>query len=85
MLERIDLHYFKCFEQLSLPLKPLTLLTGANASGKSSTLQALALLQQTMREHEWSKRLMLNGKSLRLGAVADIVDKVNGRKQIEIG
>lgn len=85
MLEQIDLRLFKCFEQLSLPIKRLTLLTGTNASGKSSVLQALVLLQQTMREHEWSKRLMLNGESLQLGTVADVVDKVNGRRELEIG
>lgn len=84
MLEQIDLHHFKCFERLSLPVKPLTLLTGTNASGKSSVLQALVLLQQTMREQEWSKHLILNGKSLRLGTVADVVDKVNGRRDIGI-
>ena len=85
MLTRIDLHYFKCFEFLKLPLAPLTLLSGSNASGKSSVLQALVLLQQTMREHEWSKRLMLNGDSIRLGTVSDVVDKVHGRRSFQIG
>ena len=57
MLTRLDLNYFKCFELLHLPLAHLTLLSGTNASGKSSALQALVLLHQTMREHEWSTRL----------------------------
>ncbi len=38
-----------------------------------------------MREHEWSTRLMLNGATLRLGTVADVVDKVHGRRNLEIG
>ena len=59
MLTRIDLRHFKCFETLKLPLCRLTLLSGANASGKSSVMQALVLLHQTMREHEWSSRLKL--------------------------
>ena len=84
MLTRIDLRYFKCFETLKLPLCPLTLLSGANASGKSSVMHALVLLHQTMREHEWSFRLMLNGATLRLGTVADVVDKVHGRRDCEI-
>ncbi len=79
MLTGIDLKHFKCFKLLKLPLTPLTLLTGANASGKSSIIQALALLHQTMRGHEWSKRLMLNGDTVRLGAVVDVIDKVYGR------
>ena len=84
MLTRIDLRHFKCFETLKLPLRPLTLLSGANASGKSSMMQALVLLHQTMREHEWSSRLMLNGSAVRLGAVADVVDQVHGRRDCGI-
>ena len=85
MLTRIDLQHFKCFDLLKLPLCPLTLLSGANASGKSSIMQALALLHQTMREYEWSSRLMLNGSVIRLGTVADVIDKVHGRRSCEIG
>ena len=85
MLERIDLRLFKCFEELRLPLAPLTLLTGLNASGKSSVLQALVLLHQTMREHEWTTRLALNGASVRLGTMPDVIDEVFGRRSFEIG
>ena len=84
MLTQIDLKYFKCFEILKLPLRPMTLLSGANASGKSSVLQALALLHQTMREHEWSRRLMLNGPTIRLGTAADVIDQVRGSRICEI-
>ena len=84
MLTRIDLRNFKCFEMLKLPLRPLTLLSGANASGKSSVMQALVLLHQTMREHEWSSCLMLNGAAIRLGTAADVVDELHGRREWEI-
>ena len=80
MLTRIDLRRFKCFETLKLPLRPLTLLSGANASGKSTVMQALVLLHQTMREHEWSSRLMLNGAAVRLGTAIDVIDQVHGRR-----
>ncbi len=85
MLIRLDLRTFKCFELLRLPLAPLTLLSGPNSSGKSSILQALVLLHQTMREHEWSTRLALNGAGVRLGTVVDVVDEVHGRTGFEIG
>ena len=85
MLTRLELRFFKCFELLRLPLVPLTLLTGLNASGKSSVLQALVLLHQTMREHEWSTRLALNGTAVRLGAMPDVVDEEFGRDSFEIG
>ena len=84
MLTRIDLRHFKCFDLLKLPLAPLTLLSGANASGKSSVMHALVLLHQTMREHEWSTRLMLNGATVQLGTVADVIDQVYGRRGCEI-
>ena len=85
MLTRLDLKTFKCFELLKLPLSPLTLLSGANASGKSSVLQVLVLLHQTMRENEWSNRLTLNGSVARLGTVTDVVDQENGTNGFEIG
>jgi len=84
MLTQIELRHFKCFKQLKLPLKPLTLLTGSNASGKSSVIQAIVLLHQTMREHEWSERLMLNGSAIRLGTVVDVIDQVYGRRSCSI-
>ncbi len=84
MITRIDLRHFKCFERLKLPLRRLTLLSGLNASGKSSVLQAIVLLHQTMREHEWSQRLMLNGAALCLGAVRDVIDQISGGREFSL-
>ena len=84
MLIKVELHSFKCFELLRLPIAPLTLLTGFNASGKSSVLQALALLHQTITEHEWSTRLMLNGSSVRLGTVGEVSGRRGYKTVIEI-
>ena len=84
MLRQIELRFFKCFDLLKLPLGPLTLLSGANASGKSSVMQALALLHQTIRGHEWSRRLMLNGASVRLATASSVVDDVYGRRTCSI-
>ena len=80
MITRIELKHFKCFETLKLPLPPLTLLSGGNASGKSSVIQIPVLLHQSMQEHEWSSRLMLNGETIRLGTAADIIDQEHGRR-----
>ena len=84
MLTQINLRNFKCFKLLKLGLKPLTLLSGTNASGKSTVLQALVLLHQTMRDQEWSNRLPLNGSTLQLGTISDIVDQVCDRRIFEI-
>src|SRR5580692_4355524 len=47
MLERLRLTDFKSFVDEEAELSPLTLLVGANASGKSNFLDALRFLQQT--------------------------------------
>ena len=85
MIREIYLEHFKCFERLSLPLGGLTLLSGVNASGKSTVVQSLALLSQSVVEAEWSGALLLDGASVQLGAVTDVVDKVNGRRSFRLG
>lgn len=85
MLTQINLTNFKCFELLKLPLGALTLLSGANASGKSSILQALVLLHQTFRDNPRSPRLMLNGSVANLGTVTDVMDQVHGSISLGIG
>lgn len=84
MIRKIELRNFKCFELVKLPLAELTLLSGSNASGKSSVLQSLVLLHQTIRENEWSSRLILNGDILKLGTVQDVVNKIHGRNGFEL-
>jgi len=85
MISSIHLEHFKCFADLRLPFAPLTLLTGVNAAGKSSAIQPLVLLHQTMIENELSKSLVLNGPLLRLGRFGDVVDEVHGRDSFAIG
>ena len=85
MLNEICLEHFKCFEKLCLPLNRLTLLTGTNASGKSTVLQSLVLLHQTAKDSEWSTRLLLNGSEINLGSASDVIDKETGRMSFGIG
>lgn len=85
MIRNVELKRFKCFEHLSLPLGRLTVLSGGNASGKSTVLQALAVLRQSVVDAEWSGGLVLDGSLLRLGCVADVVDRVHGRHLLSIG
>ena len=85
MITQLSLRTFKCFEILRLPLGQMTLLSGVNASGKSSILHSLVLLHQTMQENEWSTRIMLNGNVVSLGTVTDVVDQEKGRNSFEIG
>lgn len=61
MISRIKLTNFKCFENETIHLNRLNLLTGLNAMGKSTIIQALLLLRQN---HEL--RLLNEGVSASL-------------------
>jgi predicted ATPase len=50
MLTRIQLENFKCWRELDLKLAPITVLFGKNSSGKSSILQSLLFLQQSIEK-----------------------------------
>ncbi len=85
MLTELHLSRFKCFEHLDLSLRPLSVLTGVNGGGKSSVIQALVLLQQTMTESEWSRSLLLNGNQLNLGQAGDVLNELTGGKDFKLG
>jgi predicted ATPase len=44
MIENVEIKNFRCFRDLSVPLKPLTVLIGANDTGKSTFLEAIRLV-----------------------------------------
>jgi len=46
MITAFHLENFRSYREASLPLAPLTLLIGANASGKSNALEALQILSK---------------------------------------
>ncbi|MBF0320411.1 MAG: DUF3696 domain-containing protein [Nitrospirae bacterium] len=55
MIEYVKLERFKCFYDETIPLAPLTILAGANNTGKSTVIQALLLLKQTAQIHEYTE------------------------------
>ncbi len=60
MITNITLENFKCFRQVSINPKRLTVLIGPNGTGKSSVLQALLLLKQSVG----AERLQYQGNSV---------------------
>lgn len=78
MLNKVELKNFKCFDDLSLPLASLTLLTGFNAAGKSTTLQSLLLLAQSLRTGNVTAELPLNGSLTRLGTPGEVLNSGSG-------
>lgn len=43
MIKNIKVDYFKCFENENLEMRPFTILTGTNSSGKSSLIQSILI------------------------------------------
>lgn len=80
MLDRVHLSNFKCFSELTLPLRPLTLLTGFNASGKSTALQPLLLMAQALRSADGGRDVALNGSLVRLGTPGEVLREDPGGK-----
>jgi predicted ATPase len=85
MFTSIEINNLKCLGEFSKPLGALTLLTGTNAAGKSSVIQALAMLRQTALENEWSRSFHLNGSSVKLGTMYDVIDRNSGGSGFQIG
>ena len=81
----VTLRNFRAWEQLTLQLRPITLLFGPNNSGKSSILSALALLAQTAESADQEVPLLLNGQYADLGTYRDVVFNNDRRHVITIG
>jgi len=84
MLTTLEIHNFKSLKSFKSALGSLTLLTGLNAAGKSSVVQSLALLKQTATDHEWSKTIRLNGSSVQLGTMVDVINRDCGGSGFKI-
>jgi predicted ATPase len=84
VITEIYLQHFKCFEEIRLELAPLTALTGWNSSGKSTIIQGLVLLDQTMTEMASSRKLKLNGRQISLGAFNDLQNQISGRGEVKV-
>lgn len=70
---------FKSLGEASLKLPHLTVLAGANSSGKSSALQSILMMAQSVTR---GGRLVMNGPLVRLGEPSDVVRE--GQSAIEL-
>src|ERR1700683_625406 len=85
MIRGLRMERFKCFESLALSLAPLTLFTGLNAAGKSTALQTLLLLSQTLRAQRGPAELRLKGPLVNLGTPADVINRIRGGNEMALG
>lgn len=74
MFSDLSLSNFKGFKKLErISMKPVTVLCGANSSGKSSILQSFLLWKQTLESRNPRQLLVLNGALSRLGSFDRLV------------
>ena len=73
MIDTVRIRNFKCFASQEIPFGPLTLLTGVNSSGKSTTIQSLLLLRQSWLAGFDS--VVLNGDLVTLGNSSDVLSE----------
>ena len=89
MLKTWGLTNFKSIHNTDLDLAPLTVLTGTNSSGKSSFIQSILLIAQTMQNKYKEYALILNGQYVNFGKFDDIMsfhqDDNNQRKSVPVG
>ena len=87
MLREYRLTNFKAFgETVAIPIRPLTLIFGANSSGKSSIFQPLLLLKQTLEEAKNPATVLLpKGSLVDLGTYRDFVHRHETERDFKFG
>ncbi len=66
---------------LCIEVDGLTVLAGANSSGKSSFMQPFLLLKQTIENHYDSGAMMLDGENVKYTDSSQIISRVSGYKK----
>ncbi len=84
VLTKISVEGFKCFrDKTDVEIRPLTILAGANSSGKTSIMQPLLLMKQTvLYPTEMSSALNINDSNVSLTSYDQIFGN-HGGKNIE--
>jgi len=85
MLKGLTLTNFKPFgEGQSIRLAPITLIYGPNSSGKSSIIQSLLMMRQTLssRQSGGKRKLITNGEFINLGGYLSLIHKHEIRRKL---
>lgn len=88
MLRELTLENFKAFkERAVMPMAPITLIFGENSAGKSTILQALALLKQSWEERSTEQLLLFKPRHpiVDLGSYEEAVYGHNVELPITVG
>jgi predicted ATPase len=87
LLTKLHATNFKSLGAATEPLTlcPITILVGANSSGKSSLIQSLLLIKQTFQYGGPDRPVLLNGPLLRLGNFYDVKNALSPTRSIRLG
>jgi len=85
MINSLHLGNFKAFaETQEIPVKPITLIFGANSAGKSSIIHSLALVHEALRSGELDLfRTDLGGSSIDLGGFRQYIHRRQANRRID--
>ena len=78
MLNKISLKNYKAFGKAEIELKPITILVGPNNSGKSSLIQSILLIQQTLE----SGNNVINTSSKKFSSFYKLVNQESNNNEI---
>jgi len=85
LIEEIRVQGYKSLVDATLHVRPLTLLAGTNSSGKSSIMQPLLLIKQTMEApYQPAGALVLDGAHVQADTAGELVSKVGELKPIKL-
>lgn len=85
MITRWKIFNFKSIRgETELELGPLTIFAGANSSGKSTFIQSILLVAQTLAHKVGSRSVVLNGSLTSLGQFDDLKSNNGASEQITI-
>lgn len=77
LIEEIRVQGYKSLVDATLHVRPLTLLAGTNSSGKSSIMQPLLLIKQTMEaSYQPAGALVLSGAHVQAETAGELVSKI---------
>ena len=86
MITKWKLANFKSIQnETKLDFAPLTIFAGTNSSGKSTLLQSILLISQTLLDKDPTSQVVLNGEFIELGEFSDIKSTDGVSDQIIIG
>lgn len=84
VIKKLSVNNFKSLRDISLDFAPVTVLVCENNTGKSSVLQLLLLLKQSLENKELP--LDFNGRNADLGGLGEVItDKKVGKSSLETG